>query len=100
VIPAVIYVFATADTLPAVVFLIWSLFVLLLDNFLKPILLGRGAQVPMAVIFIGAIGGFLVHGIVGLFVGAVVLSLGYTLFRAWLDESAGSAPDQSGTAPS
>jgi predicted PurR-regulated permease PerM len=100
VIPAVIYVFATADTVPAVVFLIWSLFVLLLDNFLKPILLGRGAQVPMAVIFIGAIGGFLVHGIVGLFVGAVVLSLGYTLFRAWLAEGAGSATDQSGTPPS
>jgi len=86
VIPAVIYVFATADTVPAVLFLVWSLFVTLLDNFLKPILLGRGAKVPMAVIFIGAIGGFLAHGIVGLFVGAVVLSLGYTLFRAWLEE--------------
>jgi len=86
IIPAVIYVFATADTVPAVLFLVWSLFVTLLDNFLKPILLGRGAKVPMTVIFIGAIGGFLAHGIVGLFVGAVVLSLGYTLFRAWLDE--------------
>jgi predicted PurR-regulated permease PerM len=86
VIPAVIYVFATADTVPAVLFLVWSLFVTLLDNFLKPILLGRGAKVPMAVIFVGAIGGFLAHGIVGLFVGAVVLSLGYTLFRAWLGE--------------
>jgi len=94
VIPAVIYVFATADTVPAVLFLVWSLFVTLLDNFLKPILLGRGAKVPMAVIFIGAIGGFLAHGIVGLFVGAVVLSLGYTLFRAWLDEGAGSEPDE------
>jgi predicted PurR-regulated permease PerM len=86
VIPAVIYVFATADPVPAVLFLIWGVFVTLLDNFLKPILLGRGAQVPMAVIFVGAIGGFLAHGIIGLFVGAVVLSLGYTLFRAWLDE--------------
>ena len=85
VIPAVIYVFATADPITAILFLIWGVFVSLLDNFLKPILLGRGAQVPMAVIFVGAIGGFLAHGIVGLFVGAVVLSLGYTLFGAWLN---------------
>ena len=53
IIPAVIYVFATADTLPAVLFLVWGVFVTLIDNVLKPILLGRGARVPMAVIFIG-----------------------------------------------
>jgi predicted PurR-regulated permease PerM len=94
-IPAVIYVFATADPLPAVLFLIWGVFVGLLDNFLKPILLGRGAQVPMAVIFVGAIGGFLAHGIIGLFVGAVVLSLGYTLFRAWLGEGSKSKMEAS-----
>lgn len=96
VIPAVIYVFATADTLPAVLFLVWGVFVTLLDNVLKPILLGRGARVPMAVIFIGAIGGFLAHGIIGLFVGAVVLSLGYTLFRAWLGEATASHSGQIG----
>jgi predicted PurR-regulated permease PerM len=90
VIPAVIYVFATADTLPAVVFLVWGIFVTLLDNFLKPILLGRGVQVPMVVIFLGAIGGFLAHGIIGLFVGSVVLALGFTLFNAWLREGAQS----------
>ena len=94
VIPAVIYVFATADTVTAVLFLVWGVFVTLLDNVLKPILLGRGARVPMAVIFIGAIGGFLAHGIIGLFVGAVVLSLGYTLFSAWLGEERGSPPEQ------
>ncbi len=86
-IPAVIYIFATADTLPAVLFLVWSIFATALDNVLKPILLGRGVQVPMAIIFVGAIGGFLAHGIIGLFVGSVVLALGYTLFRAWLRES-------------
>jgi predicted PurR-regulated permease PerM len=97
-IPAVIYVFATADPLPAVLFLIWGVFVGVLDNFLKPILLGRGAQVPMAVIFVGAIGGFLAHGIIGLFVGAVVLSLGYTLFRAWLGEGSKSKMEASAPA--
>jgi predicted PurR-regulated permease PerM len=82
----VIYVFSTADTFTAIVFLIWSLFVAVLDNILKPILLGRGVRVPMVIIFVGAIGGFLVHGIIGLFVGSILLALGFTLFKAWLVE--------------
>jgi predicted PurR-regulated permease PerM len=82
----VIYVFSTAATFTAVIFLIWSIFVGLIDNVLKPVLLGRGVKVPMVVIFVGAIGGFLASGIIGLFVGAVVLALSFTLFRAWLTE--------------
>lgn len=82
--PIVLYVFSTADPIPAVLFLIWSIFVTLIDNILKPIVLGQGVDVPMAVIFVGAIGGFLSSGIIGLFVGAVVLVLGYKLFLAWL----------------
>jgi predicted PurR-regulated permease PerM len=88
----VIYVFSTADTITAVVFMIWSLFVGVLDNILKPILLGRGVKVPMVVIFVGAIGGFLAYGIIGLFVGSVILALGFTLFKAWLAEP--SAPTE------
>lgn len=84
VVPAVIYVFYTAETSTAVVFLIWSILVSMLDNVLKPLLLGRGVNVPMAVIFAGAIGGFLASGIVGLFIGSVILVLGYQLFMAWL----------------
>jgi predicted PurR-regulated permease PerM len=86
VIPVLIYVFLTADTVTAVLFLVWSIFVGALDNILKPMVLGRGVAVPMAVIFIGAIGGFLGSGIIGLFVGSVVLVLGYKLFLAWLHE--------------
>ena len=86
--PIVIYVFATANTWVAVVFTVWTVLVSLLDNVLKPILLGRGVRVPTIVIFLGSIGGFLSAGIVGLFVGSVVLVLGYTLFRAWLDPQA------------
>lgn len=89
VIPVVVYVFATDTTLTAILFLIWSGAVMVSDNILKPILLGRGVQVPMIVIFVGAIGGFLTSGIVGLFVGAVVLALGYTLFLAWLQGESG-----------
>lgn len=87
VLPVLIYVFSTASTIPAVLFLIWSIFTGSIDNILKPILLGRGVEVPMAVIFIGAIGGFISSGIIGLFVGAVVLVLGYKLFLAWLYET-------------
>jgi predicted PurR-regulated permease PerM len=90
-IPAVIFVFATATTTTAVIFLIWCVVVALLDNVLKPLLLGRGAAVPTAVVFLGAIGGFVAMGIIGLFVGAIILSVGYKLLLAWVEpNSAGS----------
>lgn len=91
-VPMAIYVLATTATVPAVFFVIWSIFAGTVDNVLKPILLGRGVEVPVAVIFVGAIGGFITSGIIGLFVGSVVLVLGYKLFLAWLDDiEAGSA---------
>lgn len=96
--PVAVYVFTAHSTPVAVVFAIWSLAVGLIDNVLKPLLMGRGVDVPMLVIFMGAIGGFLLEGIIGLFTGAVVLALGYSLVTAWLeppeppeDEAAGSA---------
>jgi predicted PurR-regulated permease PerM len=94
-IPAVIYVFATMGTAKAVAFLIWCIVVGLMDNVLKPLLLGRGVPVPILVIFLGAIGGFMAMGIIGLFVGAIVLSVGYKLFVAWLDEDLASVPSAS-----
>ena len=83
-IPAVIYVFATVSVTKAVIFLVWCIIVGLMDNILKPLLLGRGVAVPVAVVFLGAIGGFVAMGIIGLFVGAIVLSVGYKLSLAWL----------------
>jgi predicted PurR-regulated permease PerM len=82
---AIIYMFTTADTLPAVLFLIYGVFVSGIDNVLKPLLMGRGLDVPMAIILVGTIGGMLASGIVGLFIGAVVLAVGYKLFMTWLD---------------
>ncbi len=84
-IPVVIYVFSTSSTTVAVLFAIWAIAIGMSDNFLKPLLMGRGSDLPTLVIFLGAIGGFMLEGIIGLFVGAVVLALGYTLFMAWLD---------------
>jgi len=53
--------------------------------------MGRGVDVPMLVIFIGAIGGFIFQGIIGLFIGAIILALGYKLFLAWLNEETPAA---------
>jgi predicted PurR-regulated permease PerM len=86
-IPGVIYVFATSTATKATIFLIWCLIVALLDNVLKPLLLGRGVAVPIVIVFLGAIGGFVAMGIIGLFVGAVILSVGYKLFLAWLEQA-------------
>ena len=85
-IPIIIYVFSTSSTIIAVLFAIWCVLVGVCDSFLKPLLMGRGVDVPMLVIFIGAIGGFMARGIIGLFVGAIILALGYKLFLAWLHE--------------
>lgn len=87
ILPSIIYVFSTHSTLFATVFMVWMLLVGLLDNVLKPILMGRGIDLPMAVIFIGAIGGMMLSGIIGLFVGAIILALGYKLFLSWLQET-------------
>ena len=92
-IPAVIYVFATSSLTKAVIFLIWCLVVAMMDNVLKPILLGRGVAVPIIVVFLGAIGGFVALGLIGLFIGAIVLSVGYKLFLAWLDKTPTAAQE-------
>ena len=92
-VPIIIYVFSTSSTVTAVVFAIWSILVGISDAFLKPLLMGRGVDVPMLVIFVGAIGGFMASGIIGLFVGAVILALGYKLFSIWLNGHTAPEPE-------
>ena len=82
--PIAAYYFSVADSTSAFIFLIYSMVVSTSDAFLKPIFLGRGMKIPMLVILLGAIGGMLLSGIIGLFVGAVTLALGYELFTDWL----------------
>ena len=60
------------------------LFIGIIDNILKPIMMGVGAPVPMLVVFIGTIGGFIFNGFIGLFTGAIVLTIGYQLLMNWL----------------
>lgn len=81
--PAVFYVFQHGSLPIAICFAIWSLLVNLLDNVLKPLWMGRGVEAPMLVVFLGAIGGMLAMGILGLFVGPVVLVVTFTLGRSW-----------------
>jgi len=82
--PVAIWYLSVADPLPALVFLVYAIFVSFSDTFLKPLLLGRGVEVPMLVILIGAIGGAIAKGFLGLFVGAVILALGYELVKLWM----------------
>jgi predicted PurR-regulated permease PerM len=83
-IPVLIYAWTTMGTTGAIILSVWMVIVMISDNILKPLLLGRGAQVPTAVIFLGAIGGFILSGFIGLFTGAVVLSIGYRLAQGWV----------------
>ncbi|HAJ91392.1 MAG TPA: AI-2E family transporter [Gammaproteobacteria bacterium] len=92
--PVVVYEFSVAETVPAVIFMIWSMIVSVSDSFLKPLFLGRGMDIPMLVILLGAIGGMILSGIIGLFVGAVVLAVGYSLFVVWLDQEQHDSEEQ------
>ena len=85
--PVVVYVFATESTTAAVIFLVWNVVVGLSDNLLRPLMLGRGLEVPMPVILIGVIGGMLVDGLLGLFVGPVLLAVSYVLLLEWLRQN-------------
>lgn len=80
-----IYLFNVESTMFASLWSIYFFGVAVSDNILKPILLGRGSQVPMIVIFLGVIGGFILSGFIGLFTGAIVLSIGYKLFTFWMN---------------
>lgn len=84
--PMIVYVFSYETTMVSIIFMTWSLIVSFADMVLKPLFLGRGVAVPMLVILLGAIGGMITSGLMGLFVGAVVLAMGYKLFQWWLSE--------------
>ena len=90
---AVVWVFWSGDTTWGVVLAIWSLVVGTLDNVLRPVLIRMGADLPLLLIFAGVIGGLLSFGLVGIFVGPVILAVAYTLLVAWVDDTGPQAPD-------
>jgi predicted PurR-regulated permease PerM len=82
--PAVGWLFWTDQTGWGVALLVWTIIVGALDNVLRPILIRKGADLPLLLIFAGVIGGLIAFGIVGLFVGPVVLAVTYTLLKDWV----------------
>jgi predicted PurR-regulated permease PerM len=84
--PVIIWIWATKDVAVALPLTIYLAIVGLADNVLKPILMGRGLNTPMLVIFIGVLGGMIAHGIVGLFVGPIILAVAWELMMAWIRE--------------
>ncbi len=96
--PAIAYLWWSGDasTTSNIVFSIYLLLAGMADNVLKPLLLGRGVDAPMPVILLGALGGMVSAGIIGLFVGAVVLAVGYQIFMEWVEAGQGEAEPASG----
>lgn len=91
--PAVGWMFWMGDTPWAVFLLVWSIVVTTMDNFLRPVLIRKGADLPLLLIFAGVIGGLLGFGLIGIFVGPVVLAVTYTLLEAWIEDALGKAEE-------
>jgi predicted PurR-regulated permease PerM len=85
--PAVGWLYWQGDFVTATILRVWSIVVAFLDNVLRPWLIKRGADLPLMLILVGVIGGLLAFGVIGLFVGPVILAVTYTLLSAWMDES-------------
>lgn len=88
----ILYAWGALDPLAAGLFTVWMVVASLIDNVLKPVLMARGLSTPMPVILLGLLGGTLAHGLIGLFVGPVVLAVGYDLMRVWMESAPTDRP--------
>jgi predicted PurR-regulated permease PerM len=86
-IPAVFYVYMTSGAVYGTVFLVWEVVCGTLDNVMRPMLIRRGADLPLLLIFVGVIGGLIAFGVIGLFIGPVVLAVAYTLLVEWVSQA-------------
>ena len=96
-IPTVVWLFWTDQTLWGSVMVVWTIIVGTLDNFIRPILIKKGADLPILLIFAGVIGGLISFGVIGLFIGPVLLAVTYTLLQNWVtageEEQEGASVD-------
>src|SRR5262249_50810856 len=90
IIPAVIWLFATGQTGAGVILMVIGVPTVLLDNVLRPLLIKRGADLPLLLILVGVIGGLLAFGMIVLFVGPVILAVTHTLLQHWIGADAQS----------
>jgi predicted PurR-regulated permease PerM len=93
-IPAAIWLFYNGHNLAGSLFSIWAIFVCALDNFLRPVMIRKGADLPMLLIITGVIGGLIGFGIIGLFIGPVILAVTYTLLSAWIAREPNPTPEE------
>ena len=84
---AVIWTYMQRGPLWGTGLLVWSIFCITFDNFVRPMLIKRGADLPLLLIFAGVIGGLIAFGVIGLFIGPVVLAVAYTLLVEWVSET-------------
>ena len=96
-VPVIIYLWMGGDASTAsnIFFTIYLMLAGMSDNILKPMLLGRGVDVPMPIVLFGALGGMVSAGIIGLFIGAILLSVGYQLFMDWVAEASQNGEEDS-----
>jgi predicted PurR-regulated permease PerM len=87
-IPALIWVYWTDGALWGSILLVFAVLAVILDNFVRPVLIRKGVDLPLVMIFAGVIGGLVAFGIVGLFIGPVVLAVAHTLLKAWVSGDA------------
>lgn len=99
-VPSVAWLYWSGDTVWGTVLLLWSLVVGTMDNFLRPVLIKKGADLPLLLIFIGVVGGLIAFGLIGIFVGPVVLAVSHKLLSAWVDEETTEAVLSSRQEPS
>jgi predicted PurR-regulated permease PerM len=101
--PAIVYIWSSGDysNATAITYTVMLLLSGMADNVLKPLMLGRGVDAPMPVILLGALGGMATSGILGMFVGATLLALGYQIFMGWVaaNPDTGQAQAESDTPP-
>jgi predicted PurR-regulated permease PerM len=93
-VPSIIWLYWTGDTTWGTVLLVWSCVVGTMDNFIRPILIRMGADLPMVLILTGVIGGLIAFGMIGLFIGPVLLAVSWRLFDAWVREVPPPSDDQ------
>lgn len=95
-VPAAIWLFWSGHNVAGVIFSIWTLFCCTIDGFLRPIFIRKGADLPLLLILTGVFGGLISFGIIGLFIGPVILAVTYTLLKAWVsgpETKSAPAPD-------
>jgi predicted PurR-regulated permease PerM len=85
-IPTIIWMYWSGDGVWATVLLVWTVVVLTMDNVLRPLLIKRSAKLPLLLIFVGVVGGLIAFGLIGIFIGPIVLAVAFTLLKAWISD--------------